>query len=280
MGVGAVAELWRYPVKSMAGRRLDAAAVTEGGLAGDRAFALIDRETGKLASAKLPRKWASLLDCRVDFADESTDGGHAPLQFTLPGGESFRSDDEDAETLLSQALGRPVRLAGTLPEGTVVEYVSDPLGDPETVTEFPPGWAAPEGAFFDYAPVHLLTTASLDRLQELYPDGRFEVARFRPNIVVQPDASTAGFVENDWVGRTLAIGSEVQLRIIDPAPRCVMTTMAQGDLPADAGILRTVAQHNLARFSPSDAAMPCVGVYAAVLRGGTVRNGDSVTLAD
>jgi uncharacterized protein len=130
------------------------------------------------------------------------------------------------------------------------------------VTEF----ALPEGTFFDCATVHLMTTATLDRLRELYPQGRFEIRRFRPNIVVQPVPAGKGFVENAWIGRALVIGDRVRLNVTGPCPRCVMTTLPQADLPADPGILRTAAQHNRAN----------VGVYAAVLRGGTIRRGDPV----
>src|SRR5207244_8383533 len=73
----------------------------------------------------------------------------------------------------------------------------------DTVTDF----TLPEETFFDCAMVHLLTTATLDRLRELYPQGRFEVRRFRPNIVVQLGSSEKSFAENAWVGRTLAIGT-------------------------------------------------------------------------
>jgi uncharacterized protein YcbX len=105
-------------------------------------------------------------------------------------------------------------------------------------------------------------------LRELYPGGRFEVRRFRPNIVVSTEPDTKGFVENDWIDRTIAIGDEVRLRITGPCPRCVMTTLPQGDLPRDPGILRAAAQHNQAN----------VGVYADVIAGGAIRRGDSVTL--
>ena len=107
----------------------------------------------------------------------------------------------------------------------------------DTVTDF----TLPEGTFFDVAMVHLLTTATLDRLRELYPQGRFEVRRFRPNIVVQLASGEKGFAENAWVGRTLAIGTAVRLSITGPCGRCVMTTLAQGDLPKDPGILRTAS---------------------------------------
>ncbi len=125
----------------------------------------------------------------------------------------------------------------------------------------------PEGTFFDLAVVHLLTTGTIDRLRELYPEGRFEARRFRPNIVVS--TAEQGFVENDWIGQTVAIGDEVRLEITGPCGRCVMTTLSQGDLPKDPGILRTAAQNNNAK----------VGVYAAVVAGGTIRRGDPVTVA-
>jgi uncharacterized protein YcbX len=134
----------------------------------------------------------------------------------------------------------------------------------DTVTDFP----LPEGTFFDCAAVHLLTTATLDRLQELYPQGRFDIRRFRPNIVVQLASAEKGFAENAWVGHTVAIGTSVQLNITGPCGRCVMTTLAQGDLASDPGILRTAAQHNQVN----------VGVYAAVVQGGTIHRGDPVRI--
>lgn len=134
----------------------------------------------------------------------------------------------------------------------------------ETVTDE----AMPGGTFFDLAVVHVLTTATIDRLRELYPQGRFEVRRFRPNIVVGPGSAERGFVGNAWVGHTLVIGDEVRLNVTGPCPRCVMTTLPQGDLPRDPGILRTAAQQNRVN----------VGVYAAVVRGGTIRRGDPVRL--
>ena len=93
----------------------------------------------------------------------------------------------------------------------------------DTVTD----WELPPGTFFDLAVVHVLTTATLDRLRELYRQGRFEFRRFRPTIVVASEG--AGFIENEWVGHTLAIGDEVRLQITGRCPRCVMTTLAQAD---------------------------------------------------
>jgi uncharacterized protein YcbX len=149
---------------------------------------------------------------------------------------------------------------------TAEEYWADIEGleHRDTVTDF----GLPEGTFFDCAVVHLLTTATLDRLRELYPPGRFEVRRFRPNIVVETASGEKDFVEDAWIGQILAIGDTVRLSITGPCGRCVMTTLPQDDLPRDTGILRTAAQHNRAN----------VGVYASVLQGGKVRRGDSVRL--
>jgi uncharacterized protein YcbX len=94
--------------------------------------------------------------------------------------------------------------------------------------------------------VHVLTTATLDRLRELYPHGRFELRRFRPNLVVDVADEGSDFVENGCVGRTLVLGDGVRLHISGPCPRCVMTTLAQADLPKDPGILRTAARYNQA----------------------------------
>ncbi len=113
--------------------------------------------------------------------------------------------------------------------------------------------------------VHLLTTGTLNRLGELEPRSRFEPRRFRPNLVVDTGPQE-GFVENQWIGKSLAIGPEVRIEITGPCPRCVMTTLAQGDLPKDPAILKSVARHNQGH----------VGVYGSVLHAGTVRVGDAV----
>jgi uncharacterized protein len=270
--IGAVVSLWRHPVKSMMGEELNATEVTERGLLGDRAYALVDSAEGKVASAKNPSKWPNLFDFRATFIEPPRLSANVPpVRITLPDGTIASSQQRDLNDILSQALNRTVTLQATergqVRPANAEEYWPDieGLDYRDTVTEF----SLPEGTFFDCAPVHLLTTATLDRLRELYPTGCFEVRRFRPNIVVEPAAGEKSFVENAWIGRTLCIGDEVRLNISGPCPRCVMTTLPQGDLPKDLGILRTAAQHNQAN----------VGVYATVARSGTIRRGDAVRLA-
>jgi uncharacterized protein len=266
--VGSVVSLWRYPVKSMMGEELNATEVTERGLLGDRAYALVDTSDGKAATAKNPRKWPRLFEFGATFVEPPHPAAEVPpVRIVLPDGTTVTSDQRDLDHILSKALGREVTLRAAR-RGVVnaEEYWPDMEGldHRDTVTDFP----LPEGTFFDVAMVHLLTTATLDRLRELYPQGRFEVRRFRPNIVVQLPAGEKGFAENAWLGHALAIGTAVRLNVTGPCGRCVMTTLAQGDLPKDPGILRTAAQHNQVN----------VGVYAAVVRGGTIRRADSVRL--
>ena len=267
---GSVVALWRYPVKSMLGEELNATEVTRHGLVGDRQFAVIDRVTGKVAGAKNPRKWGNFFEFQAAYTETPHPVSKLPaVRLTLPDGSQTTSEQPDVVHKLSRALGHEVAFAriesGGSSENQAEEYWPDldGLEFRDTVTDF----ELPEGTFFDLAVVHLLTTSTLDRLRKLYPEGRFEARRFRPNIVVSTPGQ--GFVENDWVGHTIAIGDEVRLQITGTCGRCVMTTLAQGDLPKDPGILRTAAQKNNAN----------VGVYADVITGGTIRRGDRVALA-
>jgi uncharacterized protein YcbX len=268
--VGSVVAPWRYPIKSMMGEELNAAQITQRGLLGDRGYGLVDSVDGKVASAKNPRKWPRLFDFRAALAEVQASDARMPVRITLPDGTIVSSEQTDIDNVLSRALEREVTLRAAerrvSQAATAEEYWPDMEGldHRDTVTEF----ALPEGTFFDAAVVHVLTTSTLEGLRELYPQGRFEARRFRPNIVVETANGGKDFVENAWTGRTLAIGDAIRLSITGPCSRCVMTTLPQGDLPKDAAILRTAAQNNHAN----------VGVYASVSRGGTVRRGDAVRL--
>ncbi len=265
--LGTIVSLLRYPVKSMlVGEELNSVEITSRGLAGDRAYALVDQSDGKAATAKNPRKWPRLFDFRASFVDPARAGAKsAAVRITLPDGAMVTSDQGDRDEVLSKALERRVKLSPAQGgEFKSEQYWPDMEGAErrDAVTEF----TLPEGTFFDCAVVHLLTTATLDRLRVLYPEGRFELRRFRPNIVVALASGENGFVENGWIGRTVTIGSGVRLNVSGPAGRCVMTTLPQGDLPRDLGILRAAAKNNGG----------IVGVYATVAQGGTVRRGDSI----
>jgi uncharacterized protein YcbX len=262
---GSVVSLWRYPLKSMMGEELNSTLV-DSSIQGDRSFALVDAETGKVVSAKNPRKWPKLFDFRANFVEPLHTGADLPaVRVTLPDGRTILSKESDFNAIMSQALERKVTLSRTTLQTPGLEEFW-PEVDGITYNNIVTDEAMPANTFFDLAPIHILTTSTIERLKELYPQGRFEVRRFRPNIVVE--TAEKDFVENAWVGRTLAIGDEVRLSITAPCPRCVMTTLPQGDLPKDLGVLRTAAKHNDAH----------VGVYATVLQSGTIRRGDTLRL--
>ena len=272
---GTVKALWRYPVKSMAGTKIDEAPVTEGGILGDRAYAVIDRASGRVGSAKTPRKWAGLMALAADFVAPPAAGAPPPpVRIVWPDGTSLASDDGDVDARLSETLGRPVTLTTERPEAPSLERL-DPLAEDETIVDI--GELMMAGRFSDYAALHLMTTATLARLAELRPESTFNARRFRPNVTIAPPEGEGGFVENEWVGRELAIGDEVRLRITDPTPRCSVPTLAQRELDRDPKLLRTIVEHNTLPVPVLDGeALPCAGVYAFVLRGGTLKRGDAV----
>jgi hypothetical protein len=264
----------------MAGEELDAVDVTTRGLTGDRAYALVDTAAKKVGSAKNVKRFGELLQCRAEFlAAPQPDARPPAVRITLPDGAVLESDQPDAATALAAAFGPQVSLLSTAPEGLRLEFDAGTLGGRHSqTTEVPLADAAPPGTFFDVASVHLLTTATLRQLEAAYPAGQFAVQRFRPNLMVDcPDES--GFIENVWVGRTVAVGPELVLQVSGPCARCVMTTLPRPDLPHDPGILRTAAQQN--RLDRGEfGRLPCVGVYADVLRPGRIRRGDPVRLLD
>jgi uncharacterized protein YcbX len=266
-----------------AGRGLDQVSVSDRGFLGDRAYALIDKESSKVGSAKNPRRWPKLLDFRAAFQEPPlADRSPPAVRIEFPDGHgSVSSDSPDVNDRLSRAFNRAVILSSVAPAAPSLEEYwpdIDGLAHRETVTDETIGLGAPPGTFFDFAAVHLVTSATIAALSRAYPQGRFDWRRFRPNILADSDAE--GFPENDWVGRRILIGAELTLGVLIPCARCVMTTLSQGDLPLDSGILRAAAQHNNVMIAPMGQAMPSVGVYAKVLTGGVVRRGDQVRLAD
>ena len=206
---GTVISLWRYPVKSMMGEELNSSYITERGLVGDRTYAVVDKQTGKVASAKNPRKWGSLFDFRSMFID-SPHNVHdiPPVRITFPDGSNILSNHQkdDIDSNLSKAFNREVTLmkASGFEKPSYEEYWPDidGLAQRETVTDE----AMPSKTFFDIAVIHILTTSTINGLRELYPEGRFEVRRFRPNIVVESASEEKNkkkndFIENSWVGK-------------------------------------------------------------------------------
>jgi uncharacterized protein YcbX len=293
MHLGTVADLWRYPAKSMQGERLPVTEVVPvHGIVGDRAWAVRDEVRGGIRGAK---KIAGLMQLAAAFEVAPTPGSPSrPIRVSLPDGSTVRSDDPGVDARLSTALGHPVTLHPLHPaedldhyrrggpdHEDVLEELQDIFGrEPDEplpdLSLFPPEvleFESPPGTYFDAYPLLLLTDRSLATLAERAPGSEVDVRRFRPNVVVAvPDGAPGAddpWPEQAWVGRSLRLG-DVVVDVVGPCPRCVMITRAVAELPADRSLMRTVVRE----------ADQNLGVYATVRTGGTLRAGAAVTPAD
>lgn len=275
-----VSSLWRYPVKSMVGEEVESIDITSWGLTGDRVYALVDSARGQVGSAKNVRKFGDLVKCEAQFATPpDSSSARPPVRMKLPNGKTLLSNQHDAEAILNEAFGPNVSFVSRAPRGLMLEFPAGTfLGKHVQTTEMPMAGAAPHGSLFDYATIHIVTTSTLRRLQAAYPAGQFSIERFRPNLVLDC-ADDLGFIENTWIGKVLAIGPDLRVRISMPCPRCVMTTLPRRDLPLDPGILKTIAQKNSVDLGDFGH-LPCAGVYADVKSPGRVTKNQEVHFSD
>lgn len=263
-----VQALLRYPVKSMLGETLDRLLVDERGAEGDRRLALLDGETGHVASAKNPRLWRDLLTCTA----------HADAQgvrISLPDGTDVAADDPGVDELISRLTGRRVRLVSRRPDGATLVRP-----DPEQLLELGLdaevdgrilriAAATPGESFTDEAPLHAITTATLEHIG-------VEALRYRPNLVITTPPDYRPYAENDWVGGEIAIG-EARLRVLTATSRCVVPTLEHGPLPRAPQALRIPAAENRLNTG-GHGAQPCAGAYLAVAAEGIIRVGDRVAI--
>ena len=278
MRIGTVRELWRFPVKSMGGERVDAAAIDERGVHGDRLWAVRDEEKGALTNAKrIPS--LLMLDARYvrEPAPDVGPGTVPDVIITFPDGTTVSSSDAHVDARLSEFLGKRVTLCSLHPASDKAHYKASSssaaemreqfaLDEGEPLPDFSMmplaklmelgKYATPPGTYFDAMPLHVVTTASL---------GEWDARRFRANIVVDT-GELRGYQELEWTGGTLAFGACTAF-VDCPTPRCSMPTRAQvGGVPADKTVLKTVARD----------AERCLGAYTTITRAGAVRVGDEV----
>lgn len=285
-----VVELWRFPVKSMGGTRVDTLRIDRRGVHADRLWAVRDVEKGVTASA---RRIPVLLQCSARYAADPTEdagpGNVPPVVITMPGGREFDGADPEADAALSELVGREVRLVALpAPKDTSAQRMSlqtslDNFAADQVRRDFGLGdtdelpdtsvfstrqmvtlarYSTPPGTFVDLSPVHVLTTASL---RSLSADGNpYDVRRFRPNVLVGIDAD--GFPESSWVGGEVRLGAVV-LSVTNPTIRCVVPTRPQPGVELDTSLTRRLAERT-DRF---------LGIYADVATPGTVRVGDDVS---
>jgi uncharacterized protein YcbX len=274
--VGTVKALWRFPVKSMLGEQLAELHITSRGVVGDRAWALRDLESRRIASAK---KFVGLLKFHAEYEGTPETGNLPPVKITLPDGHQVHADDADASDAISEALQHRFKL----------EHNPHPTGeragiDPETIFADNPvatvipalaGAAMPDyfglkkGTFLDSATFHLIATGTLAHMRDLTEgNSDFDYRRFRANMLIETGDDARGWVEDEWVGGVLEIGADVRVTAIQPALRCVMTTHAQQDLPRDLAILRTTVKRHQANL----------GAFTSIEGSGPVHLGDAVYL--
>jgi MOSC domain-containing protein len=289
--VGTIENLWRFPVKSMRGEELQEATITERGVLGDRAYALIDTDTGRVVSAKSAKLFPDILNCAAKFVEPPESGGIPPVHISLPDGTVVRSDSTDANRVLSAYFKRNVALKQSAPEDFTIDQYhpdvegADPGGNRDAVVQQKLGSALfaslgmesplPVGSFLDVFPVSVLTSSTLACLAQRQPQSRFDARRFRMNVILKTEPDD--FVENDWIGHTLELGETTRLSVALQDPRCVMVTLAQHDLPKDTDILRALVRDNRVQLGDLGT-FPCAGVYAVVAVPGLIQIGDKVAL--
>jgi uncharacterized protein YcbX len=230
-----VLELWRYPVKSLQGERLDAAEIGPEGIAGDRQWALFDVATGfGLTARREP-------DLLFGAARLRPDGD---VEVVLPDG-TVTADD----AVLSGWIGRPValRAAGSSSVRPRYEAPDDNLAESGRWHD----WQGGAGAFHDNADARLslISTGTL---------GQWDRRRFRSNVLLD------GTGEGDLVGSTVRLGGAV-LDVVEPIPRCVMVTRPQaGGIGRDTSVLKAIHRERNGNLA----------VAAQVRTAGSVRTGD------
>lgn len=280
-----VKEIWRYPVKSMQGEKLDHCVLSQGGIPLDRGWAVRDEDTKTIRGAKYI---GGLLNLSARYI-EGTSAGLVPHVEIRAGEATMRSDDPRVHAFLSDALGRNVTLWPLKPANDTEHYTKRPAMEGGRLAElravfglepdepmpdfskFPPqllkeltDFAAPRGTYFDAYPVHVLSEGSIGLLQALTPASRLDVRRFRPNFLLAQDSGEATPLEESWLGHEVLLGSAT-IKAAVKAPRCIMTTRAQTDLPQDSAIMRAMVRGTA----------QCLGIYADVVRAGTVSVGAS-----
>ena len=278
MGNASVLNIYRYPVKSMMGEALSEAAIGEAGIAGDRGWAVRDEKRGGIRGGK---KIPQLMQLTA------RSGPAAPL-IIAPDGDAASASAEGINEWLSDKLNHPVTLWPLLPADQLDHYrrgapdnedfeqelravfgrlPDEPLPDLagfEELLEF----ESPPGTYFDAFPISIISQQSLNTMDQLEGESRFDVRRFRPNLLVDVPGSDHSFPEQAWVGATISIGGAT-LRIESTCPRCSMTTHGFDDLPRDTDIMRALVQHSGGNL----------GIYASVVTPGEIKPGDLVNIS-
>ncbi len=248
-----IAELWRYPVKSLLGERLPSLSLVGDGVDGDRLWGILDRGDGRILTARR--------EPRLLFAVSRIGTDDVPL-ITLPDGRMLTGPGSATDDALSAWLGKPVTLvSATESDASRAEYFADATDDSSRAVE----WTMPKGRFVDAYPVLVMSTAGLRAGAADYAAGTWDVCRFRPNILIETDGE--GWLEDAWAERSLRLGA-TELVPCRRCIRCTMVNRAQPGLDRDVNIYKT-----LSRTHGGDA-----GMWTQITRPGSVSEGDAVEI--
>src|SRR4030095_323420 len=305
MEIGRIKQIWRYPVKSMAGEPIDSCSVGELGIPGDRGWALRDETAGEITNGK---RLPVLLQSSARYREAPSNDAIPHVEMVLPDGTRVSSADSEVNARLSELVGRSVslwplqpatnsehyrrqsrnaRLLGRLARYRVCRSAlptltsfgnanaelrkmfsrepNEPIPDISTLPPEIIEFTSPPGTYFDAYPIHLLTTASLEVMSRLNPNASWDARRFRPNFLIETVPTIKSLIEAEWSGQTIRLGG-VELRCGIPTVRCGMTMQAQRELPKDPSILRSIVKD----------ANQNLGIYANVVSPGDVRVRDLV----
>ncbi len=272
-----IAELWRYPIKSMGGERVAGLELSVSAIVGDRRWAVRSIETGKIASAKRPRPYGQLLSWS---ARAQADGR---VIVAAPDGREYSAGSSELDAALTEALGEPVQVV-EVEEGREETYGSEWPEIPGTVlsdveVDLPVAALTEKTSFVDAAAVHIIVNQSMTHLASLLDGVKLGVERFRPNIVLDAhdDIGSGEFADLAWKDLVVKVG-DVELRVGDPTPRCVMTTLAQPGYEQAKSVLQVLA--TAARKEFDYGAFACFGTNAEVTAAGTINVGDTLAILD
>jgi uncharacterized protein YcbX len=241
--IGTIIELWRYPVSSTAGERVEVLNVTPDGIPHERDYGIVEVASGAISDPGREERWRPTLLVQTRLT------GDGSAEIRVPGGAWHGVLSEEAQRELSAFFGFEVEVRpyeGRQPQGYLGRLTANRYGP---------------------SPLHVLTTASLAELGRLHPNGVADARRFRPNIVIDMQPVAGRFPETEWIGGELTVGA-LQLAITEPTRRCGLTILGQEGVPFDPEILRQLVRNNGHN----------IGVYCRPSKTADLKVGDEVFL--
>jgi uncharacterized protein len=242
MVIGHIKEIVRHPVKSFRGESVEKSMIMEYGLYGDRSHAYLDDT--KAGDFLTITQFQEMVQYQARFVGEESMNQYPKVEVITPEGKVLDWDDQE---LIKEMENKSKRKISTK------EYPT---------SHVPIGPIAVEH-------ILLATDASLDHLEKLWGEKEVDVRRFRPNLFIALKDKVP-FSEEEWIGRRIKIGSEVEIELVGHCKRCMIVTVDPDNAGRDSSLLKTVVKERNSNF----------GVYASVIKTGEIQVDDEVLLLD